>query len=124
MPLTTRRFFLINGHSAIIDHDRYSMRFAARCECDCGDRPVFLASPICFFEEEALHKLLDQVLALHRAIVMERQGFACALCHRIGPLSGHHKILRSRNRDDRVANLQGLCVTCHEQQHQPAKGLP
>jgi len=53
---------------------------------------------------------------LHRE-VREEQRHLCAHCGKRGPLSLHHITHRSRGRNDRRENLEGLCVQCHGQKH-------
>jgi 5-methylcytosine-specific restriction endonuclease McrA len=53
----------------------------------------------------------------NKRIVFEQQGWRCARCGKMKPLQGHHKVFRSKDRDDRVENLAGLCSGCHGSRH-------
>lgn len=54
--------------------------------------------------------------------VCTAQGWRCHKCQAMTPLSGHHRIFRSRWRPtdgplDVESNIWGLCSACHESQH-------
>jgi 5-methylcytosine-specific restriction endonuclease McrA len=48
-----------------------------------------------------------------REALFERQGYRCAICGRIRPLTRDHIVKRSQLGGDEWANAQGLCVECH-----------
>ena len=85
--------------------------------CDCGVGIVSIFSGYFESKTSALEALLEKVLAEHRTIVMENAHWACANCGRVTGMSAHHKVLRSRGRDDRTSNLVSLCERCHSQEH-------
>jgi hypothetical protein len=68
-------------------------------------------------ENVALHLLVEKVYRIHSALVRKRQGYRCAICGLRKPLTIDHDILRARGRDDRLSNLIGKCVACHDEKH-------
>lgn len=56
-----------------------------------------------------------------RSMVFDSQGWRCAKCGQIKPLTLDHKIKRSQLGSDEIENLQGLCVFCHDQKDNAAK---
>ncbi len=49
--------------------------------------------------------------------VLERDGWRCRECGSIENLQVHHKIHRSQQGADSLANLITLCVYCHIKEH-------
>jgi len=49
--------------------------------------------------------------------VLERDGWRCQKCGALENLQVHHKIKRSQQGDDALANLVTLCVHCHMAEH-------
>jgi hypothetical protein len=115
--LSITRFERINGHVPKVAFDRRSGIYQATCQCDCRGYAVMVYGDPARSESRALESLRDQVLREHGQIAMERQGWQCAECGRVAPLSAHHKEYRSHGRDDRVENLRGLDSNCHGKEH-------
>ena len=53
---------------------------------------------------------------LRRHLLVE-QRFRCAQCAGIKPLQLHHRKHRSEQRDDRIENLEMLCIADHDKEH-------
>jgi predicted restriction endonuclease len=87
------------------------------CACTCGERAWPVYGSAAKTESVALASLSEAVLTAHRLIVLNRAGWKCELCGKIGGLEVHHNKFRSHGRDDRVANLVALCADCHREQH-------
>lgn len=70
-------------------------------------------------EKRAIQELVEEVYRDNSEIVRRRQKFLCLLCNRLKPLEiDHHPVSRARGqRDDRLANLRGLCRACHAPKH-------
>lgn len=66
-------------------------------------------------EKGAINRLVERVLKIHGWVAIKRQGGKCGNCGRRAPLQADHKIERSKDRDDRIENLWGLCDPCHTQ---------
>lgn len=53
-----------------------------------------------------------------RTIVLKRDGFQCQLCKQAGALTAashvDHIVSKAQGGTDELANLQSLCVPCHE----------
>ena len=49
----------------------------------------------------------------NRIRVLERDGFACQICHTMNGLEVHHKIPLRLNGPDDMSNLLTLCKSCH-----------
>ena len=49
--------------------------------------------------------------------VLERDGWRCRKCGAIENLQVHHKVHRSQQGDDSLANLITLCAYCHMEEH-------
>ncbi len=62
-------------------------------------------------------KLGKQIYRRLMKKVLERDGWRCRECGSIENLQVHHKIHRSQQGDDSLANLITLCVYCHLQEH-------
>lgn len=56
-----------------------------------------------------LDRLRQQLLA--------EQDYRCAQCGAIKPLQLHHRKHRSEQRDDRIENLEMICVEDHQKEH-------
>jgi HNH endonuclease len=65
----------------------------------------------------ALQALVGIIYKRRSAQVMREQGYRCAKCKAIKPLTIHHKKFRSHGRDDSVENLLALCRPCHGGEH-------
>jgi 5-methylcytosine-specific restriction endonuclease McrA len=50
--------------------------------------------------------------------VLERDGWRCQKCGSVENLQVHHKIRRSHQGDDALANLVTLCAYCHVAEHE------
>ena len=48
---------------------------------------------------------------------MERDGWRCQKCGSLKDLQVHHRITRSRQGNDSLANLVTLCAYCHMEEH-------
>ncbi len=53
------------------------------------------------------------VFRSNRIQVLERDGFACQICHNMNGLEVHHKIPLRLNGSDSMDNLLTLCKSCH-----------
>ena len=62
-------------------------------------------------------KLGKQIYRRLMKKVLERDGWRCRECGSIENLQVHHKIHRSQQGDDSLANLITLCVHCHMKEH-------
>ena len=49
--------------------------------------------------------------------IFERDGWRCQKCGSLEHLQIHHKVYRSQQGDDALANLITLCAYCHMEQH-------
>ena len=49
--------------------------------------------------------------------VLERDGWRCQKCGSLENLQVHHKIKRSQQGNDALANLLTLCAHCHLEEH-------
>lgn len=49
--------------------------------------------------------------------VLERDGWRCRKCGSLENLQVHHKMRRSRQGNDTLANLITLCAHCHMAEH-------
>jgi 5-methylcytosine-specific restriction endonuclease McrA len=49
--------------------------------------------------------------------VLERDGWRCQKCGSLENLQVHHKMRRSQQGDDALANLVTLCAYCHMEEH-------
>jgi 5-methylcytosine-specific restriction endonuclease McrA len=49
--------------------------------------------------------------------VLERDSWRCQKCGAVKDLQVHHRIPRSRQGNDTLANLVTLCAYCHMEQH-------
>ncbi len=73
-------------------------------------------------EKEACKELREFNFRRVSHLVFEKQGWKCAECGRVLPLSAHHIRFRSRWRRsdgplDVESNLSGLCAQDHESEH-------
>lgn len=68
-------------------------------------------------ESIAYRMLAEKVFAVNRDAVIEKQNGRCAQCGERKPLSGHHKVHRSKQLDHRQGNLEGICQACHLKSH-------
>lgn len=68
-------------------------------------------------DKEAYAEIVDELYKLRSKQAMQDSKLRCAFCGGIVPLQAHHKIHRSKKRDDRAENLAPLCSACHERQH-------
>lgn len=64
----------------------------------------------------ALGLLVEDLYKTECQRVFEAQGWKCARCGQFRPLQGHHVKHRSKGRVDK-GNLEGLCASCHGQEH-------
>ncbi len=121
--MTKHRFKRINGHAPSTSYEKISDRWRAICCCECGTHQIIL---IMWgkTEDKALRALLDAVLKEHGRICMDKAGWKCEQCGSVCGLSAHHKVFRSRDRDDRVENLEALCVVDHFQEHLSKSAYP
>jgi 5-methylcytosine-specific restriction endonuclease McrA len=71
----------------------------------------------------ALTLLVNKVYAIRCAEVDERDGGKCVYCGSRRMLSHHHKIHRSKGRDDRTTNIETVCQACHDKQHQKKRSI-
>jgi hypothetical protein len=62
-------------------------------------------------------KLGRQVYRRLMKRVLERDGWRCQKCGALENLQVHHKIKRSQQGDDALANLVTLCAYCHIAEH-------
>lgn len=62
-------------------------------------------------------KLLQKCYDIRRVQCLDRAKWACEKCNRVGGLECHHKIHRSKERNDKLENLQALCNDCHGREH-------
>ena len=62
-------------------------------------------------------KLSRQVYRRLMKRVLERDGWRCQKCGSLENLQVHHKIKRSQQGDDALANLVTLCAYCHLAEH-------
>ncbi len=62
-------------------------------------------------------KLGNQVYRRLMKRVLERDAWRCRNCGSLENLQVHHKIRRSQQGDDCLANLITLCVHCHMKEH-------
>lgn len=115
--MSPTKFEMWNGHTAVTHCDDAGL-WQAQTTCDCGRNPVLLnVGTGGHTESRALELLADIVLETHKQITLGRDGWACRECESIHSLHVHHKIFRSHERDDRIANLIVLCHTHHELAH-------
>lgn len=64
-------------------------------------------------------KLRKQIYRRLMKRVLERDGWRCQRCGALENLQVHHKIRRSQQGDDALANLVTLCACCHTPEHGP-----
>ncbi len=98
----------------------------ATCEAD-GVFRLEVSPAVALFsfkreEVEACRELREMNLKRVNRLVFEKQQWRCARCGERLPLSGHHKVFRSRWRRamgplDTVENIEGLCARDHETEH-------
>lgn len=112
--MTPKRFQRITGHDALIEHADGSYLASCHCACSGGDTTICGEGET---EAGALAQLLHEVYRAHSAIVLARDGWKCRNCGRVAGLSVHHRVPRSKGRDDRPSNLIALCLACHDTQH-------
>ena len=62
-------------------------------------------------------KLGKQIYRRLMKRVLERDGWRWRKCSSLQNLQVHHKVHRSQQGDDSLANLITLCVYCHLQEH-------
>jgi 5-methylcytosine-specific restriction endonuclease McrA len=62
-------------------------------------------------------KLGKQVYRRLMKRVLERDGWRCRKCGSLKDLQVHHKIRRSHQGHDALANLVTLCAYCHMAEH-------
>jgi hypothetical protein len=62
-------------------------------------------------------KLSRQVYRRLMKRVLERDGWRCQKCGSLEDLQVHHRIKRSQQGDDALANLVTLCAYCHMAEH-------
>ena len=62
-------------------------------------------------------KLGKQVYRRLMKRVLERDGWRCGKCGSLKNLQVHHKIRRSHQGHDALANLVTLCAYCHMAEH-------
>jgi 5-methylcytosine-specific restriction endonuclease McrA len=62
-------------------------------------------------------KLGKQIYRRLMTRVLERDGWRCQKCGSLEKLQVHHKIKRSQQGDDSLANLVTLCAPCHMEEH-------
>ena len=62
-------------------------------------------------------KLSRQVYRRLMKRVLERDGWRCQKCGSLENLQVHHKIKRSQQGGDALANLVTLCAHCHMAEH-------
>ena len=113
--MTARQFEKINGHTPTVARTLMGV-WVASCTCDCWRGPMKLTCTA-FKEHEALEKLLEAVYKHHGDIVMHQANWMCSNCKSVRGLESHHKVHRSKGRDDRVENLTAHCARCHTQAH-------
>lgn len=114
--LSVTKFERQNGHEPTVTPFEAG-QFKAHCVCACGKYLQTIYGHARNSESRALESLRDAVLAAHGLIVIERSNWACAECGSMRGLSAHHKVFRSHGRDDTVANLESVCLVCHEEKH-------
>jgi 5-methylcytosine-specific restriction endonuclease McrA len=66
-------------------------------------------------------KLSPSQYSRARTQVFENQGWHCAGCGRVRPLTLDHRKKRSQQGGDEIKNLQGLCMECHNEKDNVAK---
>ncbi len=71
----------------------------------------------------ALGRLVEVIYKRRSEQTMQEQGWRCADCNGIKPLTIHHKVFRSHGRDDRRENLIAICVSCHDSRHNQKRGV-
>jgi 5-methylcytosine-specific restriction endonuclease McrA len=62
-------------------------------------------------------KLGKQVYCRLMKRVLERDGWRCRKCGSLKDLQVHHKVRRSQQGHDALANLVTLCAYCHMAEH-------
>jgi 5-methylcytosine-specific restriction endonuclease McrA len=62
-------------------------------------------------------KLGKQIYRRLMKRVLERDGWRCRKCGSLENLQIHHKIKRSQQGNDSLANLVTLCAHCHMEEH-------
>jgi 5-methylcytosine-specific restriction endonuclease McrA len=62
-------------------------------------------------------KLGNQLYRRLMKRVLERGGWRCQKCGSLENLQVHHRIRRSQQGDDALANLVTLCAYCHTAEH-------
>jgi 5-methylcytosine-specific restriction endonuclease McrA len=62
-------------------------------------------------------KLGKQIYRRLMKRVLQRDGWRCQKCGSLESLQVHHKIRRSQQGDDALANLVTLCAYCHMAKH-------
>ncbi len=62
-------------------------------------------------------KLGKQIYRRLMKKVLERDGWRSRKCRAIENLQVHHKVPRSQQGDDSLANLTTLCAYCHMEEH-------
>jgi len=121
--MSALKFEKQNGHVPTIALSRPTGLFRAETTCECGGARVTLSSGSHRTESRALEDLRDKVLAEHGRVVMARADWKCEECGGVLPLSVHHKVFRSYERDDRVPNLKACCSPCHQREHGPKANI-
>ncbi len=109
--MTLRRFQAITGHCA--DYGTEAGLITAWTECDCMGQHTPLEARAKDLRS-ALRALHHAVYLCHCHLVFRQQKWRCARCGKRTGLDPHHRIRRSKQRLDTVANLQGLCRACHD----------
>lgn len=112
--ISPKKFERINGHTPALEHNGGGWMASCECHCD-GEVKVLLSDGET--EQEALAGLLREVYIHHRYIVCMRAGWKCEECGRVTEVTAHHKVLRSKGRDDTVTNLECRCRPCHDRSH-------
>jgi hypothetical protein len=117
--MSALKFERQNGHTPTVSLWRSTGLFRAETGCECGGARVKLSSDWHRTESKALEDLRDKVLSEHGRVAMARAGWKCEECGEVRPLSAHHRVFRSHDRNDRVENLKPTCRPDHEREHGP-----
>lgn len=67
--------------------------------------------------QELRSKILKLCYDLRREQCFHLAKWACGKFNRAGWIECHHKIHRSKQRNDKLENLQALCNECHGREH-------
>jgi len=113
-----QRFESITGHEAT--SARIGTMVSAQAACDCGSVCVVFVTTA-KSQSEALKQLHVAIYRHHCQTVFERQLGKCSRCGQRLQLEPHHKVRRSKGRDDRLTNLEFLCHRDHERETNPVR---